>query len=261
MADKNLIFSALEELAPPELAEEWDNVGLQVGQKKGNVNKAFLSLDATLPVVEEAKKIGADLIVTHHPLLYKPLKNVDFSTPSGKIINLLIKSGIDLYSLHTNLDSAVSGTSRTLASMLGLKNLRPVIPSSVSPSCGMGVYGVFTSPLKFSKVISKVKKVLHEADIRYCGEHSKNIKTAAVCTGSGGSLLNKIFKMKVDLFITGELKYHEALEASQRGLAVITAGHYHTETIILPVLKKYLEKKFPSLKVFISAISTSPLNA
>lgn len=249
----------MEELAPVELAEEWDNVGLQVGQKKGKANKILLSLDATLPVAEEAKKIGADLIVTHHPLLYKPLKNVDFSTPSGKIIHLLIKSGIDLYCLHTNLDSAVSGTSRTLASMLGLKNLRPVIPSSLNPSCGIGVSGAFSPSLKFSKVISKVKKVLPEADIRYCGEESRIIKTATVCTGSGGSLLDKIFKMKVDLFITGELKYHEALEASQRGLALITAGHYHTEKIVLPVLKKYLEKKFPSLKVLISEISTSPL--
>lgn len=259
MPDKNLIFSALEGLAPVELAEEWDNVGLQVGQKKGKVNKILLSLDATLPVVEEAKKNGADLIITHHPLLYRPLKNVDFSTPSGKIINFLIKSGIDLYSLHTNLDSAVSGTSRTLASMLEMKKLKPIIPSSLSPSCGMGVSGAFTSPLKFSKIISKAREVLPEADIRYGGEESRIIKTAAVCTGSGGSLLEKIFKMKVDLFITGELKYHEALEASQRGLAVITAGHYHTEKIVLPVLKKYLEKKFPSLKVLISEISTSPL--
>lgn len=220
------IIGVLESIASPELKEDWDNVGLMIGTEDKDVDKILIALDFNSLVLEEAIKLKANLIITHHPLIFNPLKNI-----TDERILKAIKNDIAVYSMHTNLDNAVNGVNYALSEKLGIYNCL---------SSGMIRFG-YIPETTFGDYIDVVKRELETSSVRTVGNPQKTIRKVAVLGGSGGSMLNDAFPLNCDLYITGECAYNYALDAFERGLCVIAAGHFETENPVVAKLKKMLE--------------------
>lgn len=248
------IAKHIEEWCPKSLAEDWDNVGLLVGESEQEVKKVMVALDAIDEVIDEAIKENVDMIVTHHPIIFKPIKNVTTNHTAGRLIHKLIKNNISLYSAHTNLDSASGGINDLLADMLELKN---VITSATGESSLDIVRIGEIREQSISDFSNRIKKVLGLEQVKVIGDLSFLIKKVAICSGSGMSLIKDVAASNVDVYLTGDVKYHDANDAIAMGINVIDAGHYETEVIILPVLKRYLEK-LEGLEVIKTSVDGNP---
>ena len=236
------IIGLLEDLAPFSLAEDWDNVGLMVGSEADLISGVMVALDATPEAVEAARRAGANLLLTHHPLLFKPLSAVDPSQPTGAVVYQAIREGLSIVAAHTNLDSARGGVNDILADLLGLVRTRPLVPVADRTGVGMGRVGVLDGPRRLGEGVEEVKEALGTASVRVVGPHDKMISEVAVCGGSGGDLVGPAKESGADLLITGEAAHHQAREAEFFGLALIEAGHYATEVPVVPVLARRLEE-------------------
>ncbi|WP_058486358.1 Nif3-like dinuclear metal center hexameric protein [Defluviitalea phaphyphila] len=252
------IIEELNKLAPEYLAEEWDNVGLMIGDIDQEVNRVLIALDAIPEVIEEAIKEKVDLIITHHPFIFKPLKSITKNDAIGQSIYSLIKNNIGVYSAHTNLDIAFGGTNDTLANLLELENISVL---KEIDNYGMGRIGNLKNACTLEEYAKFVKEKLKISNIRVVGNPTKVINIVALTTGSGISYIQEAVNKKADLFITGDVKFHDAQKAKELGIALIDAGHYGTENIIIPVIKKYLEninKEDKKLEIIVSKINGDP---
>jgi dinuclear metal center YbgI/SA1388 family protein len=256
LAEITDIFKALEELAPPELAEHWDNCGLQVGRADGKVSRILLSLDVTLAVAEEAVETKAELIVSHHPLIFSPLRRIDESTVLGKIIYRLVSGRTTVFSAHTSLDAARGGVNDALAGIMGIKNSSPLKP--LSGEAGHGRIGELSNPESGTSLARRLKSHLGIPEIRFCGDISPVMRRVAVCSGSGGELIGEALERKAELFVTGEIRHHAALEALSCGLPVLELGHWKSEHVILEPLRKFLLERFTDVQATISSRDEEP---
>lgn len=359
------IIQELDKLAPPNLAETWDSVGLMVGNPSQEIKNVWTTLDVTLPLVEAAAREQVDLIVSHHPLIFKAIKQLDTSTTAGKIIEQLIKANIAVFSAHTNLDSADGGVNDVLARTLKLQDIRPLtvdfteklvklvvfVPATheqavyqammaagaghighyshcafVTAGTGtflpladthpfIGQQGTLTSvnevrietilpeqllpqvvqamlaahpyeevaydiyplqnqgkamglgrigkiePISLQDFIADVKQQLHINVVNVVGRPEQRIGKVAVCGGSGASLMLQAQASGADVLVTGDVKYHDALEAAALGIAVIDAGHYATEQPVVAVLASYLQQRFPLIAVNANHFQTNVLRS
>ncbi|HIV86097.1 MAG TPA: Nif3-like dinuclear metal center hexameric protein [Candidatus Monoglobus merdigallinarum] len=255
------IASYIEELAPQSLAESWDNVGLMVGDFEADVKNVFVTLDATSETVEEAIKHNADMIITHHPLIFTEIRHVTEQDVTGSIIINLIKNNIAVYSAHTNFDIANGGMNDILAEKLGLTNVRSYTEeectdnSTGRPSENIGRVGVLEQPAEMADFVDYVKNALGCAAISYVGNPSDVVSAAAVCSGSGGDLIYNAYNAGADVYITSEIKHHQASLAIELGLNVIDAGHFETENIICGFMESYLKSRFPELNIHKSSVA------
>jgi dinuclear metal center YbgI/SA1388 family protein len=190
------IFKALEELAPPELAERWDNCGLQVGPAGGEIRRILLSLDVTLPVAEEAAEIGAELIVSHHPLIFTPLQRIDGATAVGKLLYYLVTNRIAVFSIHTSLDSARGGVNDALADLIGIRNTTPM--KLLTEGTGIGRIGDLSNYESGTVLAARLKSSLGLREIRVSGDIGGGVRRVALCSGSGGDLLGTALEQKAD---------------------------------------------------------------
>lgn len=252
------VIELLEKYAPPFMAEEWDNVGLMVGRSEKEVGTVLVALDINDGVIDEAIEKGADLIVTHHPFIFRGIKNVNDMTPLGRRIIRLIRNDIAVYSAHTNLDCAEGGTNATLAELLSLSDVQGLYeePNGVP----MGRMGNLDREMAFGEFISQVKKVLGADRLSVCGDMNKKIKRVGICTGKGASFMSAAKKMGADVFITGDFGYHEGQSAQDMELCVIDGTHYLTEVLVVPVLCEYIKNSFIGLNVIKSEINGQTLN-
>ena len=228
------ILHLLDQKAPFALAEEWDNVGLLIGSPDKEITRVLVALDATVGAVEAAKAVGADLIVTHHPVIFSPLKQLD----SHGIPYALAAAGIDVISAHTNADKAVGGVNDILAARLGLRDLR----ATEDGFCRIGTLAEPTDARSFAKMVADTL----DTAVRVNGEST--IRTVAVCGGSGGDFITPLAG-EIDAFVSGEVRHHQWLEANDLGVTVIEAGHYATEVPIVDTLCRWLQEAFPTLPV------------
>ncbi len=242
----NDIKNAIERLAPCSLAEEWDNVGLMLGDEEQYVSSAFICLDVTAENVQKAIDCDADLIISHHPLIFSPLKNILDTDVSGGIISTLIRNNISVYSAHTNLDKADGGMNDVLADKLELSNIRHFNDETI------GRIGELETPVELEDFKDFVKNVLSCRSIRYLGEPDKPIKTVAVCSGAGGDGIHSAYSEGADIYVTSDIRHHEAQLAYELGLCLIDAGHFETENIICEFMKDYLEEALPELNIITS---------
>ncbi|MHB8064985.1 MAG: Nif3-like dinuclear metal center hexameric protein [Ruminiclostridium sp.] len=255
------ILDYINEIAPWKYAEEWDNVGLMLGSRKYQVKKLMLCMDVTSKVIDEAIDQGANLIVSHHPFLFTVLNTVDLDTMKGQQISTLIKNSICVISAHTNLDVAVGGVNDTLAQAIGLTNcqiLKSYIPKGIDVDMGMGKVGELTARLCFEEFISIVKKNLDIDKLRIIGTQPKTVKKVAVFCGSFDVELDIIKQHEVDVLITGDIKYHTALDAREMGLCFMDVGHYASEHLIVNKLGKLLENRFDKLEIICSTLEKDP---
>ncbi len=227
------IFDFFDEKAPFASAEEWDNPGLLVGDPHREVGRVLVALDATAGAVDTAVALGADLIVTHHPVIFAPLKRLD----ANSLPYRLAHEGIALIAAHTNLDKAAGGVNDTLAERLGLENV------TVAED-GFTRIGILPEEMTARNFAAHVAKAL-DTPVRYAGESP--VTTVAVCGGGGGDFIDGCVGL-ADAYVTGEVKHHEWLSAADR-INVVEAGHYATEVPVVDTLAGWLEEAYPELSV------------
>ena len=357
------IIEFIENIAPVRLAEEWDNVGLAVGSYDAQVKRVMLCLDVTSEVVEEAARKDVDLLISHHPLIFKAIKNIRVEDSKGSVIHSLIKAGISVYCAHTSLDAADAGINSRLAALLGLSEvgilrktkaeklykivvfvpedsidtvrnaicgagagwignysncsfytkgtgtfkpleganpyigsagklervteyrLESVVPEAVlgrvldamlkshpyeevaydiyplelaRKEYGMNRIGMLEKPVGLDEFVSLVKDRLKLANVRIIGNSARKIQRVAVAGGSFDGNLDVLEREDVDVLVTGDVKYHDAIDIKERGLCVIDAGHFGTERVILPVLESMLKENFPDIEVTCNTVETDP---
>ena len=247
------ILKYIESIAPPYMAENWDNVGLLCGRKEKQVTKILVALDPFEGVCEEAASLGAQLIITHHPLIFQALKSITDETPIGRSIQLLCREGISAVNAHTNLDCAPGGVNDVLAQTLGLNDISVIDPAGVDKQgrewgllrCG----SVREQPL--ADFLSVVKKALNCGGLRYV-EGGKPVRKVAVGGGSCSGAMEQVARAGCDTFVTADVKYNGFWDAKALGLNLIDAGHFHTENPVIPVLAAKLAAAFPEIPVEIS---------
>lgn len=255
------IIRFIEEIAPKRYAESWDNVGLMVGSRTNAVNKILVCLDVTSCVIEEAIHERADLILSHHPFLFSKLKSIDADTVKGMQIQKLIKNEITVISAHTNLDFAENGINDKLAEVLQLKETIPLksyIPDGTAVDIGMGKTGKLRPELEFNEYIKLVKTKLNVKSLRVIGQSPQKVGKVSVFCGSFDGDLAAVQKQNLDLLITGDIKYHTAMDAVEMGLCIIDVGHFASEYVIVPRLKEMLENRYNNLEVVCSKVEKDP---
>lgn len=242
--DRDSLFQILDDIAPPHLAETWDHVGPQIiPTADAAIRDIFLCLDCTRPVLEEASACGADLIIAHHPLIFTPLDGLIHGRYPCNLIFDIILSGISLFVMHTNLDKAAGGINDRLAHLVGLKEVTPLVPHpGHEQEAGLGRIGMLLRPKPLSLLCEELRERLMPSSLRMVGNPDTPVQRIAVCSGSGANLIHEAFTRGADALLTGDVKYHQAMEAQGRGMALIDAGHFATERIVVPLLKERLEK-------------------
>ncbi|HHZ13652.1 MAG: Nif3-like dinuclear metal center hexameric protein [Caldicoprobacterales bacterium] len=239
------VAQLMDDIAPIKWAEEWDNVGLLLGYRGAKVERLMVVLDISPAVVEEAVKKNVDMIIAHHPLIFSPLKRIVDDSLVGRLILPLASHNIAVYCAHTNLDMTMGGVDDTLARLLGLNkiNYLNLDDAKQSSKPGVGRWGKLESPIPLMDFIKLVGKALNIPSldvIKSTGTRDdKKIHTVALCAGSGADYMTHAKKIGADIFVTGEIKYHDALTAHWLGIDVLAAGHFYTE---LPIVKELISR-------------------
>lgn len=253
MAKLKEIVSYFEELVPPEMKVDNDNVGLLVGTNETEVTKVIVALDITSGVIDEAINANAQLILSHHPMFFE-LKQVNDNSPAGKKIVKMLQHGISGFCQHTNLDCVSGGVNDALADKLGVAVegfLDGPHFTKDGQEYGMGRFGYLTSPVDFEDYLCDVKFVLNSSGLRYHNA-SKPVSKVALCGGTGGNFVETAKKLGCDTLVTADVKYHQFLEAKELNLNIIDADHFCTENVVVPVLSEMLKEGFPNIEVVIS---------
>lgn len=247
----------IEELAPPALAESWDNVGWQIGHDDVRVRHLMLALDLDDAVLAEARDMDADLIVTHHPLLFHPLRRIDTSAPIGRLVAALLRDEQAVYAAHTNLDAVRRGVNGALASALGLPEpVAPLRPVDDAPDeWGFGAVCDLDG-LSTAALVRRVHERLGTPQPRVTHGRTSDHERVALLGGSGAAFIEDSVDADCTCLITGELKYHDAQKARALGLTVIEADHYYSEAPVLPVLRDWLSPL--DCTITVSDIPTTP---
>jgi len=243
------IMDCLEELSPKSFAESWDNVGLLCGRKEKEVRSIYIALDATKEVIKGAVAAGADMLITHHPMIFKAMKQIHSDDFIGSRILELAEHGIAYYAMHTNFD--VMGMADAVADELELQDrkvLSVTYEDDISKE-GIGRIGVLPQTMTLAECAQYVKKSCQVEHVKVYGNPSETMIYAAVCPGSGKSCIEDAIRQGADVLITGDIDHHEGLDAVERGLAIIDAGHYGLEKIFVPYMMEYCKRKFPGITV------------
>ncbi len=232
MAKVKDFYGYLNSIAPFETQEDWDNSGMLVGDMDAEVKKVAVVLDITHEEIKKAKAIGADLIISHHPVIFNPIKSVT----RGSVPYELVASSINALCCHTPLDIADGGTNDSLAELLGIEVTR-----TEDPILRLGT----VEPTTAENLAGKIAKTLN-TKVRYA-DAGRKIEKIAICTGAGCSLIEAAGE--IDAFITGDASHHNFLDCIQAGITLIAAGHYETEIVVVPVLVKKLQAHFPDIEI------------
>jgi dinuclear metal center YbgI/SA1388 family protein len=249
------ILESLNVEAPFSLAESWDNVGLLVGNPEQEVTAVLAGLDPTNRLVDEAIAQGANTIITHHPVIFKPLTTINTAEPNGKLLEKALSNHIAIIGCHTNFDSAREGVSDYLALQLGLENLSPLVssPDDNSADTGLGRIGNYPSPLASVDFLNRVLDTLNLPCIQMAGTFPQKIATVAVCGGSGSELAPIAFQRGADVYLSAEIKHNMAVWAVENNFCIIDGTHYATEkpavALLVNKLKEASDKKGWKIKI------------
>ena len=251
------IIEIMDRLVPPWLAEEWDNVGLQIGNPQLPARRIWVALDPRPEVIAAACQKNVDLLITHHPLIFKPLKSIDFATPAGSIVQMAAQHQLAIFSAHTNFDIVADGVNDILAKRLGLKRLAILQPvnkaageqneargsTAREASFGMGRTGKLGKVMSLKSLISVIKKKLKLDFVKVAGDLNMNVSQVAICSGSGSSLMTAFLSSTAEVFISGDIHYHNAIDAQNAHRAVIDIGHFASEHLLVEALAHRLDRR------------------
>lgn len=253
------VWQFIRQIAPDEMAMEWDTNGLSYGNTAWEVRTVLVSLDLTLPVVQEAERLGAELIVTHHPLLFTPVRQLNDTTPEGSLVLALAQSKIAALNAHTSLDCAPGGVNDCLAQAIGLQGTEILDVrgrDAQGNAYGLGRIGE-VPPCPLPEFAREVKTRLNAPGVRFA-DGGKTVRRVAVGGGACGDAVEKVKALGCDTFVTADLKYHQFLLAHALGVNLIDAGHFSTENVVCPYLAARLQEEFPDLRVKISETHKTP---
>ena len=246
------ILNWVQTLAPTYMKESWDNVGLLCGDPRKPVTRVLVALDPFEHVCREAERVGAELIVTHHPLIFQAPKSVTTETSVGRSIMGLCAAGISAINAHTNLDCAPGGVNDVLAQTLGLENVSVIRPSGTDEAGNpWGLLRMGTCEASLDAFLEQVKERLQVSGLRYVRGCDK-VRKVAVGGGSCGGGLMDAYDAGCDTFVTADVKYNQFWDAKELGMNLIDAGHFATENPVVPVLARKLREAFPEMEVMIS---------
>ena len=232
------VFDFIDSIAPFSTQEEWDHSGLLIGNRDTEISKVAVCLDVTNDTVTKAMEFGADLIVSHHPVIWDPLASVDFNTPVARAV----KNNISVISAHTNWDFAQGGVNDVLSNMIGLSNIRRLTEEGDLSMLRMGELKRPVPAEEFADVVAAALDTVLRVT-----SPEKMISKVAVCGGAGACFLPMLPEYGIDAYVTGDAKHNDYLDAIDMDVALLAAGHYETETISMPVLLNFLKKEFPEL--------------
>ncbi len=251
----------LDSFAPTRLAEEWDNVGLLVGDPAGTAHQVMTCLTVTPESAAEAIAQGADLIISHHPLPFRPLKRLTTDSTASRLLWNLIRAGVSIYSPHTGFDSAKEGINQSLCERLEMQEIVPLIPIQDDPQgLGAGRIGKLDSPQSLEKFLKCVKSSFGLPRIQIVGQLDHQVDKIAVACGSGGSFLDKARRAQCDTFVTGEATFHTCLEAEANQISLVLLGHYTSERFAVEALANRLASEFSETNVWASDKESDPLS-
>lgn len=252
------IAETIEAFAPLPLQEDYDNAGLQVGLPSRQVSAVMLCLDVTHEVLNEAIRRQCDMIVSHHPLIFRGLKNLTGADETQRIVMRALETGIAIYSAHTNLDSAWNGVSHEMAHRLGVRDIEVLHPASADGQTGLGVVGNII-PMPKLELLRRIKEKFDVKSLRYSSQSPQLVvKRVALCGGSGASLIRDALKAGADLYVTGDIKYHDF---ATYGLQMVIAdiGHYESELCSMQIFSRIIRQQYPELVVYFSEDQRNPV--
>ncbi len=247
------VAAMIESFAPLSLQASYDNSGLIVGHLSDEVRGVLIAVDLTEEVIDEAIELGANMIVTHHPIIFSPLKRLTSANCVERTVEMAIKREIVVYAAHTNLDSAVNGMSWRLGEILGVGEMAPLDKD------GFGVVGELAEAVDTDLFLSKVAERLSLKMMRHSDVVSDKVQRVAICTGSGGSLLGAAIESGADIYITADLKYNDFFSA-QKELTLLDVGHYESEYCVIEIIFDILSKKMINFALHKSLRGENPVN-
>ena len=254
------VFDALEQYAPLPLQDSYDNAGLQIGlTAEQEVAGALLCLDVTEAVIDEAERMGCNLIVAHHPLLFRGLKSITGQSYVERCVIKAIQKGIGIYAAHTNLDNAEGGVNYRIAETLGLTDLAFLEAKPGDVAAGSGVVGMLPAEVDERAFLERVKALFEIQCIRHNQLSGRKIRRVALCGGAGGFLLSRAIEQGADAFLTGEMRYHDYF-GHEGELLIAEMGHYESEQYTIDLLADVLGRQFPELKIVKTRNNTNPIN-
>ena len=249
------VIEILEKQSPKSYACDWDNVGLLVGREDKEIQKIYIALDATDEAIEEAIANGADMLLTHHPMIFKGMKQVTQEDFIGRRIIRLIQNDMVYYAMHTNFD--VMGMADLAADYLEISDTRVLEITSVSETGeeGIGRYGSLKKEMTVRECCEEVKQAFSLENVKVFGDLERKVKTAAISPGSGRSVISNALQAGVDVLITGDIDHHEGIDAVAQKLTVIDAGHYGVEHIFIPYMEQYLKREAKELEIAVQPLT------
>ena len=250
----------LEQYAPLEYQETYDNCGLIIGDANAEIKGVLITLDCIESVIDEAIATGCNLIVAHHPIIFSGLKKLNGSNYIERTVIKAIKNDIAIYAIHTNLDNMHNGVSAKIAEKLGLENCKVLAPKSdlINKQVGSGIIGELKTAVNTEQFLMDIKENMQTDCVRYTPIVNQEIKRVAVCGGSGSFLLKNAIEAKVDIFITADFKYHEFFDAENH-IIIADIGHYESEQFTKDLIYDLLTDNFTKFAVRLSKVNTNPI--
>ncbi len=253
MTQVQSITAAIEEFAPLSLQASYDNSGLIVGRPTDEVRGVLIAVDLTEEVIAEARELGANMIVTHHPIIFNPIKRFNSSNCVERCVEMAIKGDMIIYAAHTNLDSAPRGMSWRFGEKLGLENM------SALDEEGYGVVGDLSASIRCEELLQQVAEQFNVKALRHSDITHEQIRRIAICTGSGGSLFGSAVKSGAELYITADLRYNDFFSA-QKALTIVDIGHYESEYCVIEIIFDILSKKMFNFALHKSLRGANPVH-
>lgn len=254
------ILNCITEVAPLQWQESYDNAGLQVGDLNAEAHKVLICLDITEEIVDEAVAKHCDLIISHHPLIFRGLKHLTPETYIERAVMKVVKHDIAMISMHTNLDNSYLGVSRVLAERLGLKNLHLLQPSESEPElCGAGMIGEFDHPMEEFDFLGLVATTIGSPCLRHSVLTGHKIQKVALCGGSGSPFMQDALYQKVDAYLTADIKYHDFF-VPEGNVLLVDGGHFETEQFTKDLICELIRKKFPTFAAEIAETKTNSVH-
>ena len=252
------ISNAIENFAPIRLQEDYDNAGLQVGDSDMEVSAVLLCLDVTEEILQEAIERSCNMIISHHPLIFRGLKNVTGKDPIQRIVIEALRNNVAIYSAHTNLDSAREGVSHEIGNILNLSDMKVLDPKPDDPSVGIGVIGDM-KPTPKLEFLRRLKEKFNVKALKYSAHSPKLvIKRPAVCGGSGAFLIKKAIEEGADAIVTGDVKYHDFTSFGD-DILIADIGHYESELCSSKIFSRIIRDRFPEMVVYFAEKESNPI--
>lgn len=260
MTTVQTVCDFLETFAPLRLAEDWDNVGLILGDPAASATKVMTCLTVTPESATEAIEKGVELIVSHHPLPFHATRRITTDSTPGKLIWELARAGVSIYSPHTAFDSTVSGINEMLCQRMGVGSTKSLIANKTDPEGpGAGRIGKLSAPLTLLQLIEEVKSRFGLPRLQYVGDAEKSVQCIATACGSGGTFLEHAVGCAADVLVTGEATFHTVLEARARDVGLVLMGHYFSERFAVEALAQRVGEAISDIEVWASESESDPL--